>query len=357
MTLVRSMSTALCCLFLAGCPSGGNGGGSESGESGEDITEDVNTSDIVNSEKHIVINEIVTDNPHGSDWIELYNAGDANVSLSGWALVDDDPEHLESLANTLTIAAGGHLLLSRGTDFSFGIGEVDTLKLIGAGGIVADETSWLEGEIIQGTSWGRFPDGIGPFQTLGFPTPGSPNTVAGEAECGNSIIEDAEVCDNDQLSGEECSDFGFLEGTLSCTDDCAAFDTSACVLPDSDIVINEVTSVDLDFIELANVSDSDVDIAGWMVMDGNPEAEGHIYTLPEDSIVDAGGYLLLHKDEAHTFGLGNKDSITLRDSSGFLMDSTSWSGGDAAVSWCRTPDGEGPFAVCSSATPGASNTE
>ena len=36
MTLVRSMSTALFCLFLAGCPSGGNGGGDESSSESEE---------------------------------------------------------------------------------------------------------------------------------------------------------------------------------------------------------------------------------------------------------------------------------------------------------------------------------
>ena len=357
MTLVRSMSMAMCCLLLAGCPDNGSGSSEEGSETGSDAIDDTSAEETGTEETEVFLNEIVADNPHGGDWIELYNGGDEDVCLSGWALVDSAPEHLQSLAGTLTIEAGGHLLLMRGVDFSFGIGAEDTVKLIGAGGVVADETSWLDGEAIEGTSWGRIPDGSGPFQAIGFPTPGSANTLEGEASCGYGSIEADEVCDSEQLSGEDCSDFGYMEGALSCADDCASFDMSECVLPDSDVMLNEVSSSELDFIELVNVSEDEVDVSGWMVMDGNPEAEGHVYTLPEESVLAAGEHLLLVKGEDHAFGLGNKDSVTLRNGSGFVVDTTSWSGGAAAISWCRIPDGAGPFASCEVATPGESNAE
>jgi len=357
---VVSLSSILFCLILTGCGSTGNGdsGGEETGDgesSGTETSEDAETGDVETTEAQVVLNEIVADNPHGADWIELHNAGENAVSLSGWALTDSDPEHLESLPATLSIPSGGHVVLVKGTDFAFGIGKEDTVKLIGAGGLVADETTWLDGEVIEGTSWGRFPNGTGPFQTLAFPTPGSANTVEGEAECGNNIIEGAEICDNAQLSNEDCTDFGFMEGTLACSEDCTAFILDGCVLPDSEVIINEVTSSETDFIELKNVSEADVDVSGWMLTDNNPEAEGHIHTLPAESLLEAGAFLLLEKEGGHALSLGNKDSVHLRDSSGFLMDTTTWSSGDAAISWCRTPDGAGPFGVCAEATPGASN--
>jgi len=48
--------------------------------------------------------------------------------------------------------------------------------------------------------------------------------------CGNNIIE-GEVCDNLNLNGKACSDFGFIGAGLSCLGDCSGFNTSLCISP------------------------------------------------------------------------------------------------------------------------------
>jgi len=48
--------------------------------------------------------------------------------------------------------------------------------------------------------------------------------------CGDTMVGGDEVCDGDDLDGEDCMSQGFDEGTLACADDCAGFDTSACVM-------------------------------------------------------------------------------------------------------------------------------
>jgi hypothetical protein len=49
-----------------------------------------------------------------------------------------------------------------------------------------------------------------------------------ENNCGNDIKDGNEECDNTDLGGKDCTDFGFTGGTLNCKADCSGFDTSDC---------------------------------------------------------------------------------------------------------------------------------
>jgi hypothetical protein len=55
-------------------------------------------------------------------------------------------------------------------------------------------------------------------------------SIAGDAICGNDVIESGEVCDGENLSGLTCQTIGLYGGTLACQSDCAAFDTSGCTV-------------------------------------------------------------------------------------------------------------------------------
>lgn len=52
--------------------------------------------------------------------------------------------------------------------------------------------------------------------------------------CGNGEKEPTEVCDGSDFGGNSCTTLamGFVGGTLGCQQDCLAFDTSDCILPD-----------------------------------------------------------------------------------------------------------------------------
>ncbi|MEX1361805.1 MAG: hypothetical protein AB1Z98_01670, partial [Nannocystaceae bacterium] len=50
----------------------------------------------------------------------------------------------------------------------------------------------------------------------------------GGATCGDGIVGGDEICDGDDLDGKSCSVLGLGEGVLGCSDDCSAFDSSAC---------------------------------------------------------------------------------------------------------------------------------
>ena len=57
------------------------------------------------------------------------------------------------------------------------------------------------------------------------------NSVCSDPECGNNSTEEDEVCDGSDLAGQTCSSLGYEGGTLACSADCSAFNTSGCNVP------------------------------------------------------------------------------------------------------------------------------
>jgi hypothetical protein len=159
-----------------------------------DDTED--TDGATPAERGLVINEFVASNESGAtdeagefdDWVELYNAGDAEVNLDGWELADSGGQGFELPVRTL--AAGAHLLVwcdsqpDQGplhATFNLGRGG-DALVLTAPDGDLADRVTW--GNLDTGgaglpeqttdVSSARLPDG-GPWGEDTTPTPGAPN--------------------------------------------------------------------------------------------------------------------------------------------------------------------------------------
>lgn len=50
--------------------------------------------------------------------------------------------------------------------------------------------------------------------------------------CGDGVRQAPEVCDGEDLGGQDCASLGFLGGALTCTEDCAALDDAACFRPE-----------------------------------------------------------------------------------------------------------------------------
>ncbi len=50
--------------------------------------------------------------------------------------------------------------------------------------------------------------------------------------CGNGVLDDGEVCDDKVMGGHNCAEFGAgYTGVLKCKDNCREFDASSCVAP------------------------------------------------------------------------------------------------------------------------------
>lgn len=192
---------------------------------------------------------------------------------------------------------------------------------------------------------------------------GTAGTAAGP--CGDGIRGDDEECDGMDLGDASCATIpGFVAGTLACADTCV-FDVSACEAdPAAGIVrLNELTSEDIDeglyagasdALELYNGGMAAADLAGWALSDDPDFAEDKTYVFPTGSTLAPGGLLVLVQLDEQTgqgdypFGISgsNPETITLRDPGGMVIDTVSFEGPDAAVSWCRLPDGDGDWQSC-----------
>jgi CotH kinase protein/Lamin Tail Domain len=115
-----------------------------------------------------------------------------------------------------------------------------------------------------------------------------------------------------------------------------------------------------DWIELKNVSDQAIDLAGKYLSD-KPD-DPLKWQFPEDTVLEPGGYLIVWADEdggdegLHcNFRLaGDGETIWLFDTIGAghaLLDSVTYAGLDVDVSLGRLPDGEGPAQVLTAASP------
>jgi hypothetical protein len=131
----------------------------------------------------IKMNEIysrgTTENP---DWIELYNAGDVVINLTGYKIYDNGGQSgskpKKVIPEETIILPGGFFVIA-----TEGTGEPSDFGLSSGG-----EEVWLEnadGEVIDNLtfpamdanqSYGRFPDGSDNWQLLARLTPGAPNS-------------------------------------------------------------------------------------------------------------------------------------------------------------------------------------
>jgi hypothetical protein len=245
---------------------------------------------------HVVLNEVESSGGVPGDWVELFNAGAAPADVSGWKLLDNDDAHTAYvLPAGTTIAPGGSLLIEEAS-FGFGFGAADTARLFDASGALVDSHTW---STHAATTYGRCPNGAGPFTTTTSVTKGAAN-------------------------------------------DCSIA-----------VRINEVESSDGapgDWAELYNGGPA-VDISGWVFKDND---NAHAYVIPPGTTLAAGDHFVL-EEAALGFGLDAMDSARLFDPQGTLVDSYSWTS-HAATTYGRCPNGTGAFTETMSATKGSGNT-
>ena len=95
-TPVRALSLYLLTVTLIACSGGGSGGGAPAAVAPKD---DGGTDTL------IVINEVSVNSSDGPDWIELHNAGDVDVGLSGWAIAELVTGHFMKIGDRLGATA------------------------------------------------------------------------------------------------------------------------------------------------------------------------------------------------------------------------------------------------------------
>jgi len=131
------------------------------------------------------------------------------------------------------------------------------------------------------------------------------------------------------------------------------------------VTINEVLARgakgQVDFIELYNSGDEEVDLAGWTLEDRPKKKKKDDADADADATASSFSFggpgcsasigpksvLLLRRGEecSFEFGLGEKDSVTLKDAEGKVADHVEWRKENAlkGISYGRVPDGVGGF--------------
>ena len=286
----------------------------------------------------VVINEILASNDavladpdHGdfADWVELYNTGDTDQDIGGWSIGDSGAEW--TFPAGTVVPAGGWLLVWCDDRDEAGAALHTNFKL-GASG---DEVVLRDGDGTQrdfhafgaqqtDVSEGRDPDGGSTWTTFAVPTPGAANGGGGGTPA--TVLINEFLASNDAvLADPDHGDFA-------------------------------------DWIELYNAGGSDADIGGWTMTDDLAAPDK--WTVPEGTVVPAGGFLLIWADGLDEVGAalhagfklsGGGEQVGLFDTTGAAVDTLTFGPQETDVSTGRLPDGGSTWTTFTDPTPGASN--
>lgn len=278
------------------------------------------------------------------DWIELHNASSQPIDLSNYAL-SDDPDRLVKwrFPQGTVIEPGGYFVVfASGKDRAAAEGSWphasfrlrsngETVILSDVQGRLVDMTTYdlLEAD----TSWGRNEEGNGVFRVYQSPTPGLPNTRAGEI----------------------------------------AMDTAMCLANASGLYITEVMTGNksvhgpgvkyfYDYIEIYNMSGQAVNLAGYGLSDNIKKPRK--WQLP-DITVENNGYAVIYCDTTQTSSPGeyyftnynlkkSGETVCLSTPSGVILDKVVVPQLYDDISYGRTLGQAGLF-YYSTPTPGADN--
>jgi hypothetical protein len=246
----------------------------------------------------VVLNEVEASGGVPGDWIEILNPSPAPADIGGFIFKDNDDTHGYVVPAGTVVPAGGYLVLDEAV-FGFGLGSADAARLFRPDGSLIDSYSWSAHAT---TTYGRCPDGVGPFTTTTTVTKGGIND---------------------------------------------------CSTPPAAIVINEVESnggTPGDWVELYNPGATPSNLSGYVFRDND---DTHAYVIPAGTVVPAGGYYLL-EEAAFAFGLGSADAARLLSPGGQLVDSYTWTA-HAPITYGRCPNATGSFASTTASTKGAAN--
>lgn len=128
---------------------------------------------------------VIEDEDHDeSDWFELYNAGNSQISLAGYVVKDESsatwifPDTIMQAHQYLLVFASGKNRNFPTLHTSFNIDKSgEKLRLYNASGVLIDEVQ--TGNMQMDHSAGKFPDGMASsWKYFDSPTPGSSNNIS-----------------------------------------------------------------------------------------------------------------------------------------------------------------------------------
>lgn len=282
-----------------------------------------------NTDVSIRINEVQTAGGN-ADWIELYNAGTAAVSLDGCFLSDDEKALGKWMFPNVTIKAGDYLLVyadraqgaAERLSASFSLkSSGETLVLSDPNGNTLDKVAVPES--IPGVSYGR--DANDCFVWYASPTPGTSNK-------------------NGMLLGQQSVN---VQNGVRINE----------YMPRNRSVLYDRDGDYGDWVELYNFSDTAIDLSGYFLTDSKDDVRR--WQFPDGTTLPKGGYLIVFcsgktsgQGELHaSFKLGESDSfLGLYTKDGAFCSGVTYRATEQDQSMAYTENGD--YAVCRYPTPG-----
>ena len=264
--------------------------------------------------------------PEGENcgWIELYNSTGEEIALAGWRISGSGGEEYCFPADA-AVSAGDYYVLWLTEDTGFSLpesGEV-TFSLLDAEEQLSD--SLALSALSSDSAYIRTDEGLSPADA---PSPGYENNASGQEAFLAEISRDADALRISEVMAKNRSVRKDAYGGFS------------------------------DWIELENISDHDVSLAGWHISD---KEDGLGWAFP-DVTLPAGGRLLLfasgrdsREGELHTdFSLSQGETVCLNNRRGYTADEFVCETGEADLALAL--NGEGQAQETLYPTPGYENS-
>jgi DNA/RNA endonuclease YhcR with UshA esterase domain len=270
------------------------------------------------------------------EYIELYNAADVAVDLSGWLLDDEDDDLANQASNPegtrpyvipdgVTIGPRGFLVFYRSQTGVALNNDSDSVRLLGPDGRAVESYDYSSTR--DDVSFSKTADGGNIWTTDFPPSPGAPNRPG--------YTPDDVIRLNEVLASPRDVDW------------------------DGDGQVNHLD----EWIELVNAGDTTVQLGGWQLTDNPPSgvaapqsATGHLFTLPAGTTLQPGQYLVIFRAQSDLALNADEEWVRLLHPDGGQADALYYdrfSGYDH--SRCRLPDGMGQWTVECTETPGQRN--
>ncbi len=252
------------------------------------------------------------------DWIEIYNDGNTSIDLSGWKIYDSGGQSgakpKKEFPTGTVVASKGFavIVVDDGTESGFGLSSGgEKVWFEKPDGTLADSLEFPA--LDENTSYGRFPDGSSNLQVMTTVTKGAANTAGGSS----TII----------------------------------------------IVMNEVfsrgTADDLDWVEIYNDSNIEVDLTGYKIYDSGGQAGTKPKKeFPAGTIIPSKGFFVIVVDDGDASGFGissNGEQLWLEKPDGTVIDSPVVPALTETQSYGRQPDGSENWTILNTITRGSSN--
>ncbi|TAL51053.1 hypothetical protein EPN81_01030 [Patescibacteria group bacterium] len=288
----------------------------------ETVEEEVHVPTVTN----IHINEFVVDPAgDGVEWIELSNAGDTQVTLTGWSM-EDASGNVTDLSS-VTIEAYGYVLIESPKGNLNNDGDTVILK-DADGSMVESVTYGDEGYPIPGDGESLARNGE-TFEVTQSPTPGTANLIVAldEIEEGEDVVETLEESDSVVVSVETTISDELSEES----NESEAQESQVEEIVEEEELIKTLRFVTLypnttgsdeteEYIELQNTGTETIDLQGWTIEDESTNR----YTIESSTLLAAGATIKLMREQTDITLNNDGDTLELIAPDGAVVDTVSY---------------------------------